>query len=57
MNAMGPMGGNVQNQPAPPYRQTGGKPGAVGVSGVGSTNVGLQSNQHLQQVRFYLIIS
>lgn len=50
MNTMGSMGGNVQNQPAPPYRQTGGKPGAVGVSGVGSTNVGLQSNQHLQQL-------
>ena len=49
MNTMGPMGGGVQNQPAPPYRQAGGKPGAVGVPGVGSTNVGLQSNQHIQQ--------
>ncbi|XP_076661232.1 mediator complex subunit kohtalo [Halictus rubicundus] len=49
MNTMGPMGGGVQNQPAPPYRQTSGKPGAVGVTGVGTTNVGLQQNQQFQQ--------
>ena len=49
MNTMGPMGGAVQNQPAPPYRQAGGKPGAVGVAGVGTTNVGLQQNHQLQQ--------
>lgn len=51
MNAMGPMGGGVQNQPAPPYRQSAGKPGAVGVTGVGTTNVSLQQNQQFQQVR------
>ncbi|XP_014477352.1 PREDICTED: mediator of RNA polymerase II transcription subunit 12 [Dinoponera quadriceps] len=49
MNAMGPMGGGVQNQPAPPYRQSAGKPGAVGVAGVGTTNVSLQQNQQFQQ--------
>lgn len=48
---MGPMGGGVQNQPAPPYRQSAGKPGAVGVTGVGATNVSLQQNQQFQQVR------
>lgn len=47
MNAMGPMGGGVQNQPAPPYRQSAGKPGTVGV---GTTNVSLQQNQQFQQV-------
>lgn len=51
MNAMGPMGGGVQNQPAPPYRQAGGKPGSVGVAGVGASGVGLQTNQQFQQVR------
>lgn len=55
MNAMGPMGGGVQNQPAPPYRQSAGKPGAVGVTGVG-TNVGLQQNQQFQQVCCHLNI-
>lgn len=51
MNTMGPMGGGVQNQPAPPYRQAGGKPGAVNVGqGVGQANVGLQPNQHMQSV-------
>lgn len=50
MNAMGPMGGGVQNQPAPPYRQSAGKPGAVGVTGVGAANVSLQQNQQFQQV-------
>lgn len=50
MNTMGPMGGGVQNQPAPPYRQTSGKPGTVGVTGVGTSNVGLQQNQQFQQV-------
>ncbi|XP_032668438.1 mediator of RNA polymerase II transcription subunit 12 isoform X2 [Odontomachus brunneus] len=50
MNAMGPMGGGVQTQPAPPYRQSAGKPGAVGVAGVGTTNVSLQQqNQQFQQ--------
>ncbi|XP_020279147.1 mediator of RNA polymerase II transcription subunit 12 isoform X2 [Pseudomyrmex gracilis] len=49
MNTMGPMGGGVQNQPAPPYRQSAGKPGAVGVTGVGTTNVSLQQNQQFQQ--------
>ncbi|KOX75481.1 Mediator of RNA polymerase II transcription subunit 12 [Melipona quadrifasciata] len=49
MNTMGPMGGGVQSQPAPPYRQTSGKPGTVGVTGVGTTNVGLQQNQQFQQ--------
>lgn len=49
MNTMGPMGGGVQNQPAPPYRHPGGKPG-VNVTGVGSVNVGIQPNQHMQQV-------
>ncbi|XP_032453194.1 mediator of RNA polymerase II transcription subunit 12 isoform X4 [Nasonia vitripennis] len=48
MNTMGPMGSGVQNQPAPPYRQAGGKPGAVNVGGVGQANVGLQPNQHMQ---------
>lgn len=49
---MGPMGGGVQSQPAPPYRQSAGKPGAVGVAGVGTTNVNLQQqNQQFQQVR------
>ncbi|KAI4501160.1 hypothetical protein M0802_003533 [Mischocyttarus mexicanus] len=48
MNAMGPMGGGLQNQPAPPYRQATGKPGAVGVTGV-TTNVSLQQNQQFQQ--------
>jgi len=47
---MGPMGGGVQNQPAPPYRQSAGKPGAVGVTGVGTANVSLQQNQQFQQV-------
>lgn len=47
---MGPMGGSVQNQPAPPYRQSAGKPGAVGVAGVGTTNVSLQQNPQFQQV-------
>lgn len=47
MNSMGPMGGGVQNQPAPPYRQSAGKPGTVGV---GTTNVSLQQNQQFQQV-------
>ncbi|XP_015113779.1 mediator of RNA polymerase II transcription subunit 12 isoform X2 [Diachasma alloeum] len=42
MNAMGPMGGGVQSQPAPPYRQAGGKPAGVGVSGGG---VAMQPNQ------------
>lgn len=51
MNTMGPMGGGVQNQPAPPYRQSTGKPTAVGVTGVGTTNVSLQQNQQFQQVR------
>ncbi|KAL6442397.1 hypothetical protein ACFW04_002558 [Cataglyphis niger] len=46
MNSMGPMGGGVQNQPAPPYRQSAGKPGTVGV---GTTNVSLQQNQQFQQ--------
>ncbi|XP_034934643.1 mediator of RNA polymerase II transcription subunit 12 [Chelonus insularis] len=46
MNTMGPMAGGVQNQPAPPYRQTAGKPTAVGVSAGG---VGLQTNQQFQQ--------
>lgn len=41
---MGQMGGGVQTQPAPPYRQAGGKPGAVGV------NVGMQQNPQFQQV-------
>jgi hypothetical protein len=50
MNTMGPMGGGVQSQPAPPYRQAGGKPGAVNVGGVGQANVGLQPNQHMQSV-------
>lgn len=53
MNAMGPMGGGLQNQPAPPYRQATGKPGAVGVTGVGTTNVSLQQNQQFQQVDIY----
>lgn len=55
MNTMGPMGGGVQSQPAPPYRQTSGKPGTVGVTGVGTTNVGLQQNQQFQQVRFTVL--
>ena len=54
MNTMGPMGGGVQSQPAPPYRQTSGKPGTVGVTGVGTTNVGLQQNQQFQQVSLLL---
>ncbi|KAG7209569.1 hypothetical protein KM043_015646 [Ampulex compressa] len=49
MNTMGPMGAGVQNQPAPPYRQTSGKPGAVGVTGVGTAGVSLQQNQQFQQ--------
>ncbi|XP_034195865.1 mediator complex subunit kohtalo [Osmia lignaria lignaria] len=49
MNTMGPMAGGVQNQPAPPYRQTSGKPGTVGVTGVGTASVGLQQNQQFQQ--------
>lgn len=55
MNTMGPMGGGVQSQPAPPYRQASGKPGTVGVTGVGTTNVGLQQNQQFQQVRFTVL--
>ena len=55
MNTMGPMGGGVQNQPAPPYRQTGGKPGPVNVGGVGQANVGLQPNQHMQNVSLLFI--
>ena len=51
MNAMGPMGGAVQNQPAPPYRQpAGGKPG-VNVGGMGPANVTMQQNPHMQQVK------
>lgn len=45
MNTMGPMGGGVQNQPAPPYRQAGGKPGAV-VGGVPASH-GHPPNQHM----------
>lgn len=56
MNTMGPMGGGVQNQPAPPYRQTGGKPGPVGVGNVGAANVGLQPNQQFQQVRTFIFL-
>ncbi|XP_014230379.1 mediator of RNA polymerase II transcription subunit 12-like isoform X1 [Trichogramma pretiosum] len=53
MNTMGPMGGGVPNQPAPPYRQAAGQPGVGvgnvgGVGGVGQANVGLQPNQHMQ---------
>ncbi|XP_057325001.1 mediator of RNA polymerase II transcription subunit 12 [Microplitis mediator] len=45
MNTMGPMGGGVQNQPAPPYRQAGGKPTAVGV---GASSIAMQSNPQYQ---------
>ena len=40
MNSMGPMGGGVQNPPAPPYRQPGGKPG----------NSNVMQQNHMQQV-------
>ncbi|CAG5095064.1 Similar to kto: Mediator of RNA polymerase II transcription subunit 12 (Drosophila melanogaster) [Cotesia congregata] len=46
MNTMGPMGGGVQNQPAPPYRQAGGKPTAVGV---GTSALAMQPNPQYQQ--------
>ena len=55
MNTMGPIGGHLHNQTAPPFPQTAGTPGPVNVGGVGQANVGLQTNQHMQNVSLLFI--
>ena len=56
MNTVGPIGGHLQNQTAPPYRQTAGTPDPVNVGGVEQANVGLQTNQHIQNVSLDILI-